>query len=516
MSQLETHHLIVTADKEKQGGTLLDLLQKKFSIITGEPEKKTEHYYDTFEWQLYRKGLLCVRKGIKITVTTFDGEVVASGFRSRKKRPFWWDFQDEQLQKILKSHIDIRALLPLVEVNSCTQIFKTINKDRKTTSRIRLETRTVITNGSEAALPGIVSIEPVRGYENSFTKVSELLEPFGKPTSTSGELILVSALDILKRKVLDYSPKFLLQLNRNETVSESVREICLSLLYDLEWNFPGVIKDIDTEFLHDLRIAVRRTRSLLSLFKKILPAEQTRYFQAEFKWLGSITGPVRDLDVYLLEKEKYSAMVPERLQQGLDHFFNTLAEQRKGELLKMYKNLRSERFLSLIEEWEKYLKSSVLEDHEELGQKQIRPLAKKIIKKRFQRILQEGSQLTNDSPDEALHELRIEGKKFRYLLEFFRSLFDEAEVELFVQQLKKLQNNLGEFNDLSVQLEMLGNYQDNLSGRTKQSLLIAGSLGGLITHLAYRQKRVKQKFEKTFTQFSTEKNRQLFNEMFEV
>ena len=57
--------------------------------------------------------------------------------------------------------------------------------------------------------------------------------------------------------------------------------------------------------------------------------------------------------------------------------------------------------------------------------------------------------------DENLHELRIEGKKFRYLLEFFHSLFDQDAVDEYLKQMKKLQNTLGDFNDLAVQKDML-------------------------------------------------------------
>ena len=60
------------------------------------------------------------------------------------------------------------------------------------------------------------------------------------------------------------------------------------------------MRDIDTEFLHDLRVAVRRTRSALKLAGDALPAGLAARFSPEFKWLGDLTTPTRDLDVYLL------------------------------------------------------------------------------------------------------------------------------------------------------------------------------------------------------------------------
>ena len=63
-------------------------------------------------------------------------------------------------------------------------------------------------------------------------------------------------------------------------------------------NLPGTIGDVDTEFLHDVRVAVRRTRSLLKLGRPALPAHVREAWEPQFKWLGDLTTPVRDLDVY--------------------------------------------------------------------------------------------------------------------------------------------------------------------------------------------------------------------------
>ena len=60
-------------------------------------------------------------------------------------------------------------------------------------------------------------------------------------------------------------------------------------------------------------------------------------------------------------------------------------------------------------------------------------------------------EIDDDSPDEALHRLRIDAKKLRYLLEFFRALYPPKEIGAVVGALKSLQDNLGDFNDLSVQ-----------------------------------------------------------------
>ena len=96
----------------------------------------------------------------------------------------------------------------------------------------------------------------------------------------------------------------------------------------------GVLADTDTEFLHDLRVSVRRTRSALKLFGDVLTGRagltegELAFFAAEFKWVGDLTTPTRDLDVHLLDFDdtahSLSAAKPDDLEP-----FRTYLEQRR-------------------------------------------------------------------------------------------------------------------------------------------------------------------------------------------
>ena len=72
----------------------------------------------------------------------------------------------------------------------------------------------------------------------------------------------------------------------------------------------GVRRGLDGEFLHDFRASVRRTRSLLTQLDRVFAPDAAARFRREFKWLGSLTGTVRDLDVYLLKMDEYRATLP--------------------------------------------------------------------------------------------------------------------------------------------------------------------------------------------------------------
>jgi CHAD domain-containing protein len=98
--------------------------------------------------------------------------------------------------------------------------------------------------------------------------------------------------------------------------------------------------------------------------------------------------------------------------------------------------------------------------------------------------------------------LRIKGKKLRYLLEFFKSYYDDAQLDRVVKHMKRLQDNLGDFNDLSVQKQMLGARLDALRSKNLQTIRLAAALGGLIALLSSRHKQVRSRFDATFERFS--------------
>ncbi|HDK43275.1 MAG TPA: CHAD domain-containing protein, partial [Desulfobacteraceae bacterium] len=118
------------------------------------------------------------------------------------------------------------------------------------------------------------------------------------------------------------------------------------------------------------------------------------------------------------------------------------------------------------------------------------------------------------SSDKKMHRLRIHCKKLRYSLEFFASLFPPADIRTVINQLKKLQNNLGAFNDLSVQQEMLHQYLARLrpgSGRNQQ---LASAIGGLLTSLHHEQQQVREAFFSKFRRFARSENTGLYKKLF--
>jgi CHAD domain-containing protein len=468
-----------------------------------------ESCLDTFDWRLFNQGLFLNRKGIHCSLLNSSGEELFSGGGGSKQNRFWWDFPDTVLQALLREVIDVRALLVQFSISTSRKSWAILNKDEKTVLRLTL-VNTGATRGDEHyLLMPVLIVEPLKGYKNAQKKVCDLLEAVGlqRYADTYSPLSELHTLAAIDPKEND--SKFEVNLTREDTIVQSVRDIGLVLLAAMQRNLQGILDDIDSEFLHDLRVSVRRIRSLLSLLKKWLPPEEVVRFQAEFKWLGTVTGGIRDLDVYLLKRDVFKAILPEELQPGLDCFFQDIIRQRKRKLRTLREQLRSERFTGLLSAWEQFLRHLPEQDLYSEGQKNCHEVAEKIIRKRFKRILRYGEAITPATPDGKLHELRIEGKKFRYLLEFYRSLFQNEAVDSYLKQLKKLQNNLGDFNDFTVQKHMLVQKLAGIKADAPQAIETAAALGGLIVHLGETQQLVRTRFEKTFQDFATAENIEL-------
>ena len=101
-------------------------------------------------------------------------------------------------------------------------------------------------------------------------------------------------------------------MRSEDKTANVVASILLHQLDVMEHNESGVTNNIDSEFLHDFRIAVRRTRSALGQIKGVFDDEVLAKYKKEFAWLGAMTTPARDLDVMLLEFKKYQSMLPKK------------------------------------------------------------------------------------------------------------------------------------------------------------------------------------------------------------
>jgi len=296
----------------------------------------------------------------------------------------------------------------------------------------------------------------------------------------------------------------------DDHADESVRKILRRLFGTLRSNVDGVIADENIEFLHDLRVANRRTRTAVSQIKGVLPASVVGLFSPEFKWLGTVTGPCRDLDVSLL------AMGIHRHRSGiddgaLDPLEDLLREKRRREYGLVCAAFQSERFQRLVERWGRFLETGTeMETRPPLASSAIIEVAGPRILKASQRMRKRGAGADVNPPASLIHRLRIDGKKLRYLLEFFSDLYPRGTVARFIGELKQLQDILGDFNDTEVQLALIEEFADHRTA-SAEALAAAGRLAEVITD---HQHGLRAEFTEHFEIFAGAESRKLYKKTF--
>jgi CHAD domain-containing protein len=295
----------------------------------------------------------------------------------------------------------------------------------------------------------------------------------------------------------------------------AVKAILLRLLDELEANEVGVLQNENPECLHDFRIAVRRTRSALGQIKDVFTDRTVQRFAPRFAWLGNITSPPRDFEVYLLGFDELKAELPELFQGNIDPlrgFLENHCDLAHGELTRQ---IHSARYRALLADWRKFLLASCPKNPQPPhALTPIKEIADLRIWKLFRRVLKQGRGIRSDTPAENIHELRKTCKKLRYLLEFFGDLYPQEAVGRPIKQLKKLQNYLGDFQDVHARIAMLHGICHKMRKDTTVPTEALLALGGLLADLNNRQSKLRKEFSDHFRPFANVRNRERFRELF--
>ena len=391
---------------------------------------------DTFDWRLFKNGLILKRQNSRFELYSFiSSRVIATEqFHASKGPLFLENFPEGPARKELSKYISIRALIPASEYKEQNTLYRVLNCDEKTVAR--LEYKIISFGKGNIENFYYLILHAVRGYDAEFETLDSLLENEG--LKASAEDPYPGILRASGRKPGEYSSKFRLKIDPGISSAEALRQILLHLIGTMKANEKGISEDIDIEFLHDFRVAVRRARSALSQVKYVFPEDITSKLKNDFSKIGKMTNRLRDLDVYLQMKGEYIDMLPDKLKKGIDPVFIKLEKERAKEQRKIKSALSGKVYRSSLEDAVKCLETDYTNSESAKNSSQlILPLAKKFIWKKYRKIISSGLLIDDNTPDEKLHELRIECKKLRYLLEFFTTLFPGEKMEIIIPQLKK-------------------------------------------------------------------------------
>jgi len=477
---------------------------------------KTEpiRIYDTFDWRLFNKSLVLYSCGDRLHLRKRSERGNLCSVPLTSMPVFIWEFPSSKLKEQLAAVIGVRALLQLAEIQTRSIPYRLLDPEGKTVVRLIYEEIRSSAHKKAPALASHLWLQPVRGYSKPSQKIARRFEQAGFTVNTEDD-IYFKGLKAAEKTPGSYSSKIALQLDPAMRADEAAKVILRFLLRVIQVNAVHIEKDIDTEFIHDFRVAVRRTRAALGQIRSVFPAEATERFKKDFAFVGQVTNELRDLDVCLLKEEAYRAKVAPVLRKDVETLFDYLRKKRSEAFQEVIRGLKSKRYATVLQDWETFLNAPP-QDSPAAANAEVAAitLARKRIFKKYKSVVKTGNSISESADDRMLHVLRIHCKKLRYLMEFFASLFHPETMDTLIDHLKRLQDNLGDFNDLRVQEEYLLNVAKQLSASRGQTERIFLAIGSLVGALAGDRKIVKTAFAQTFADFSAPANRELFENLF--
>lgn len=457
-------YVAVTAGGEKALKAVLG--EAGYSLVEDAGTEETFEAMDTFDWRFFNKGLLVLEVGERFIIFSFEEEETLGTAPSDEGR-------GGHLPGQVAAVAGIRRLLDVstwFRHRGCCRILddqgKLIGRGDLYRSR---QTRSFFG----------LKIVPLRGYQGECEGLARRLAASGG--IRGARRFYGALLSRGGRRAGAYSPAVTLSLAPELMLPEAYGKLFSYFLSILEENRPGILGDLDTEFLHDYRVALRRLRSVTSQMKKEMPAALNSFLSGELKSLFSATSRGRDLDVLALRREAYAGLLPEKLRPGLYTFFDRVEEERVAAYDEIRHLLSSPSYPERMQRLRAAFDAS--NPQEWLGSLHLRDAVAQWVRKRSGRVLEIMGEGGFEKVPGELHALRIECKKLRYLLETFNSLYSEKELGPILKNLKRFQDALGASQDLAVQTEFLS---DMLREWGTGNHAVAGAIGGLLTELNRR------------------------------
>ncbi|GEO18331.1 CYTH and CHAD domain-containing protein [Microvirga aerophila] len=246
-------------------------------------------------------------------------------------------------------------------------------------------------------------------------------------------------------------------LKRKMKSAEAFHAIGASCLQHLMANEAIVRHAPEADAVHQMRVALRRLRAAITLFKAVVADERRDPIRAELKWMANLLGEARDLDVYITK-----VLEPARDEHSRDEDYQKLLaeyqERRDRAYEVVQEAIASPRFINGTLEAAAWIQvGDWLVDGSKQARKRrdqlVALLAEEELGRRWKKIIKRGKNLEELDPEER-HQVRIEIKKLRYATEFFESLFKgggaKKRKRAALSILEALQETLGELNDIAV------------------------------------------------------------------
>ncbi|HXH04276.1 MAG TPA: CHAD domain-containing protein [Candidatus Competibacteraceae bacterium] len=442
-------------------------------------ERLLELYYDTADLALWRAGW-------RLSTRWRTGRWQLRLQGGDLKQPLLWDVQDcavdctklpfkGRLGQTLLELLEGQELSLQLRLDGQRQIWEWVlaagGRGRVTLEQGAVQVADLHLRFHELAL----SLPPLAD-ETRWTALQQLLVPYEAVPSLQEPV--VRGFERLRQAVPAFHKAQRAELDRGLSIEQAFARIVESCCRHFLANEEAV-RAGDVEGVHQMRVALRRLRSCLRLFRALVPRAASAELVEEIRWLNGLLAAARDWDVFQSEGlQPLREHFPKR--RGLAMLWRQVEQHRRQCYQRLHQGLELTRYRRLtLQLWlwlccRRWRTGLTAQQYQAL-QAPLAAFAKAELRRLRRRVRRLGERF--DSLDGAQrHRLRIRIKQLRYATEFFADLYLAARSDAFRQALSTLQDHLGAMNDALMTRRLLDELE--LAAANATRALVEGWYGG--------------------------------------
>jgi CHAD domain-containing protein len=252
-------------------------------------------------------------------------------------------------------------------------------------------------------------------------------------------------------------PRSRIGVTSDDSLAEAGRKVWLFHFAIMLSHEQGTKLGEDIEELHDMRVATRRMRSAFDIFRPAFNPKIMKRYQKGLRNIGRALGEVRDMDVILEKGLRYQQKLSKSERPGLDPLINDWKLSIDSKRSKLIKHLQSESFNQFKRNFNGFLQTSMGEkgvgNSGIEGLSRIRDILPILVYSRYAAVNTYETILPTATVNQ-LHALRIEFKKFRYTLEYFKEILNDSAT-IIINEIKQYQDHLGDLHDADVACQLV-------------------------------------------------------------
>ncbi len=455
-----------------------------------------DHYLDTEDWVLHRAGI-ALRLRADGHRVRLEAKSVRSASQEALERTEWaQDAPERDPPWTALPDGPVAALLtPLAGLDLVPRlrVIAHVRNERETWRWLRddhalgsMTLDRVLLGAAAPAAYREVEIETLNGASEALGAVRRAIEG-GLGVAASAETKLEAALRAAgieppQRDERAYA------LSPGDRLADVAHKTFGRHLARLLWNEPGARLGVDPDYVHDMRVASRRLRTLLQVLGDATPEETRKAFARDLRRVGRALGRVRDLDVQLSRVAALHAESAEFERPALDVFARWLTIRRARQRARLLERLDSERyaaFVAVARAWAEAPPAGAA-----LGSAGGVPAyhaAQRLAATRLRDLREAYETAERSLAPGDLHALRIVAKKLRYTVEYFADLTGPGAPRR-AKRLARFQDFLGERQDAVTLLERMRQYARTIPRGDRELALGAGSVLGHLARLTHTKR----------------------------